>query len=91
MQGGPWSRVEGIQECETVTEAIDKVIAKCHKDGDFPYFDRIFTHIMVMFMDDEAELEVAGTFVIDFALHGVLKGAGIASMFKAFLHIVAGF
>jgi hypothetical protein len=32
---GPWSRVEGIQDCKTVDEAIDKVIEKCNKDGDF--------------------------------------------------------
>ena len=31
----PWKYVDGIQEVNTTDEAIDKVIAKCKKDGDF--------------------------------------------------------
>jgi len=44
-----------------------------------------------MFMDDQAEVEIAGTLVADFALKGTMNGPGVAELFKAFLHLVAGF
>jgi hypothetical protein len=91
MPNGPWSRVEGIDTCTTVDEAIDKVIEKCNVDGDFSQFDRIFTHIMTMYMDDYMMIDIAGTFILDFALKAQINGDGLAKAFSAFLHLIAGF
>jgi hypothetical protein len=67
------------------------VIEKCNNDGDFSQFDRIFTHIMTMFMDDYMMIDIAGTFILDFALKAQINGDGLAKAFNAFLHLVAGF
>ena len=46
---------------------------------------------MTMFMDDYMMIDIAGTFILDFALKAQINGDGLAKAFNAFLHLVAGF
>jgi len=86
----PWAGVDGIKDVNSIDEAIDCVIAACNGKGDFQGFDRIFGHIMVMFMDDEFECDIAGTIIVDFSLNAKVKAEGLAQVFRFFLHTVAG-
>ena len=41
-------------------------------------------------MDDEVEVDIAGTIIIDFALHAKVKAEGLSHVFRFFLHMIDG-